>query len=437
MTASRARATMASTLRMRRTQEREGNMNAHRRIVRGACGLALAVSLLVSAGSASATARSPGAWSQFGHDAARTGSNPFETALAPPFTAAWGHAGYGESYPDVIESAGVVLGYGNTHLIAVDAATGLTRWQQAGEGLYVAAAAEGGIGYAVDDRDGAYLSGRDPLLVAFRLADGAVLWQQPGGVPAAYVANPCASPALARNALFVATASYDRSVDPPHATWSVRAYDARSGAALWRQPPTFASPVCAPSVAGKSVYVVAEGPGGGSSLVALDAATGQVRWSAGLPSGTPPTDAPVIAHGRAYLVGANDGAGTRSLVIVNLAKHAVARVVRVPIDRRPTVDGAGDVYATACGSLSKLDARGNLLDSVVVDDTEGCGEGQSTPLANGFLYVVEFDDAYVFDARSLALVDDVGVGGFVGSPIVADGQLLIGGDFGISAWRAR
>jgi outer membrane protein assembly factor BamB len=181
--------------------------------------------------------------------------------------------------------------------------------------------------------------------------------------------------------------------------------------------------------------VVADAGAGKADLVALDASSGERRWTLRLPPGVAPGQAPVIANGRAYLTGTSTSADT--LVVVKLARHAVARVVPLPTSsaRRPSIDGAGNVYVTACGSITKLDKRGTVIHSEVIDDTEGCGEGQSTPLANGLIYVVEFDDAYVFDTQTLAIVADLAVGGFVGSPIIADGKLLIGGDLGISTWN--
>jgi hypothetical protein len=400
-------------------------------------GLAAAGTMLALAAPAAATQLRHADWTQAGHDAARTGFNPFETSLEPPYARAWSGTGQPAGRDGVVASDGVVLGIAFTGLTALDAETGDVRWSQIAEGRYVGLGAQRGVGYVVDDRNGNQVTGRDPALSAFRLADGGPLWTRPGGQPLTDGEFPdCAMPALTRHSVFVSTASYDRSVDPPRGTWSVRAYDATTGQPQWRHAPTFPSPVCAPSVGWRGVYAVAEDGEGGAKLIALDRHTGRQRWALRLPAGVHTDRAPVIANGRAYLIASTDSPDD-SLVVVNLAFRAVERIVPVArAARRPTLDRAGRVYVAGCGGISKHDARGKLLRSATIEDTEGCGEGQSTPLANRLLYVVAFDDVYVIDTKTLAIVDDIFVSGFVGAPVVANGQMLIGGDFGVSAWRA-
>ena len=392
--------------------------------------------LLGTSASGSAWATASG-WPQLGHDAARTGFNPAAPGLGPPFSPLFAFSGgTGVGGNGIVESNGTVLAVGNGGVDVLDATTGLARWHRSGVGRFTGTAMRRGIGYAVDEARATELGGHDPMLDAFRLSDGALLWSQPGGVATAETAGVCASPALTTHALYVSSVRYDRSVDPPRGIWSVQSYDPVSGRPLWSVPPTFDSPLCAPSVAAGRVLVLAS-DAGHARLVALDRTTGAVRWSLALPDGVEPGQAPVVRNGRVYLVGTlGTSGGHDELVVVNMVHRAVERRTPLPgfASRAPVIDAGGTVYVAACGALTALDARGAILRTAPIEDTEGCGEGQATPLANGFLYVVTFDDAYVFDTARLVAVDDIFVGGFVGSPIVGDARVLIGGDFGVSAW---
>jgi hypothetical protein len=379
--------------------------------------LLVAVVAGVSAGGAGASG-----WPQAGHDAARTGFNP-HASLALPFSSGWGN---GASYlggNGVVEAGGVVLGVGYAGVDALDARSGVTLWHHDGGADGVAMSRQ--MGYAVGAG-----AGGEPTLSAYRLADGALLWRQPGG-PAG--SQWCDAPALKRDAVYVSTVSYDRSVDPPRVSWGVRAYDPVVGRSLWRRSPTFTRSVCSPSVAGRSVYVVADADGH-ARLVALDEVTGRQRWSLVLPAGVASDQAPMIAGGRLYLRGTVPGSAG-GLVIVNLALHAIERVVGLTNDfvSALAIDGDGHVLVAGCGSLTKLDAAGNNLGNVGLHD-EGCG-GQSIIVANGLAFVTGFQKTYVFNTQSLALVTSIDIYIANSSPIIADDQFIIGGYYGVRALR--
>ena len=167
-------------------------------------------------------------------------------------------------------------------LAALDVATGTVRWATTVEGeISRAIAAANGVAYVG-------VGGATPTdagtLQAWDMASGTRRWSsplQPGNT---------STPTVAGGRVFL-TGGLDSQVDAPHA---VRAFDAATGAPAWPAPWT--------SDTGKNLYLDAVADGlvvVGSSdgeLVALDAATGAVRWGPLAVGGTTSPNGGVVDH---------------------------------------------------------------------------------------------------------------------------------------------
>ena len=173
----------------------------------------------------------------------------------------WQAAGPIQSSTAVVGDVAIVGSLGG-ELVALDVATGTPRWKVTtpGQVSRSVAAADGlvyaGVGGPADDGQ----------LIAYDLATGAQRWSrplQPGNT---------STPTVAGGRVYV-TGGLDAQTDDAHALY---AFDAATGTPAWPAPWV--------SDTGQNLYIDAAADGlvvVGSSdgkLVALDAATGQVRW---------------------------------------------------------------------------------------------------------------------------------------------------------------
>jgi outer membrane protein assembly factor BamB len=175
-------------------------------------------------------------------------------------------------------------------LRALDAATGTLRWRSAFSGDISPGLAP------VADR--IYLGwstcgGPCPTgaLLAVNAHTGAIVWRHelPG--------DPYSRPVVAGNRVYM-------SVD---GGW-VEAFDAATGAQLWRtQPPGYEVGLSHVDVAGGLVYVAAS-----RTFFALDGNDGRLRWRAqvpGSPDSTHQQYGPAVVHGTLYALANNDETG--------------------------------------------------------------------------------------------------------------------------------
>jgi outer membrane protein assembly factor BamB len=150
----------------------------------------------------------------------------------------------------VVSDGTLYLAFNDHTILALDAATGATRWTaDAGSGMYASPAVAGGRLFVTVHNRG---------LLALDAQTGVEEWLAP-------LAGPqWSSPAAGHGRVFVGSRDDER----------VFAFDARTGAMSWSTP-VGAWVHTSPALAGGVVYAGAND----GRLHALDAATGQVRWS--------------------------------------------------------------------------------------------------------------------------------------------------------------
>ena len=177
----------------------------------------------------------------------------------------------------------------------------------------------------------------------------------------------------------------------------------------------------APLVADETVYA-----GSGDSLIALDAASGEVLWERDVGAGAAASPA---ASGETIIAGRLDGRLTAlsrdgGAVLWTSAPYGGA------IHGAVSADGASAFAASASGAVTAVSVEdGALLWSY---ETDGAIYGGAT-LAGGSVFVVSLDDwVYSIDAESGALNWKTELGrGTASAPLVAGGKVLVG------AWDGR
>ena len=261
---------------------------------------AVCAAAVLGAGQA-AGAPVPG-WGQYGGSAAHAGA---AAASAAPARSAVGHLhavwsvpvslgsdGAGPEPSPVVAGATVFAGSPGGVLYALAAATGAHRWTvtlHTGSELSTPAVAGGvvyvGVGAPVDD------------LVALSAATGQRLWSRhtdaSGWVDA---------PTVAGGRVFVATGAPGQA--QPGTEY---AFAAGGGAPLWHRTIATAGGALSPAVAGGVAYAATSGDFGSvpqtqpGRLVALDAATGHLRWSRNPAGGV--FQSPSVSGGTVYVGG--------------------------------------------------------------------------------------------------------------------------------------
>ncbi|RZU76883.1 outer membrane protein assembly factor BamB [Micromonospora kangleipakensis] len=319
-------------------------------------------------------------------DLRRTGRMP-GPAPQPPVRVQWRYAGPAPVTLPPAVVAGAVLVPGDRSLVALDLATGAAEWSVAlGAPLSGPVAVAGGIAYAttsdgvthavdLGDRrerwrfagttdggqvgvvDGTvYLGTRAHDLVAVDAADGRKRW----------------SVAIGHNASRV-TVDGARAYVGGEGSGVLTAVDLGLRRVAWSFD-TGADRLVTPVAEGDTVYVAgvaaAALAGRGTTLFALDAASGAGRWSFA-PPGDPPMSSFAVGD-RAVFAGTDETPGT--LFAVDRTTGAVTwqRPVPGPVDR-PALVGGGLFLASGGGGLLALDAAtGAQLWSAPVD---GYAEG--------------------------------------------------------------
>jgi outer membrane protein assembly factor BamB len=270
-------------------------------------------------------------------------------APPPALATAWSWSAPEPAYVGMPAAArGVVAAtYGHSVLVALDARTGRPRWRASRIGLRDVAPTIDG------DR---ILAATDNGVVALAEADGRVLWDRTLG-------ERPSSPLVVDGAVVVTT-------------WEGRLV------ALDRWALDLAGPSLGPPAAGLNVVVAAWDTG----VVAVDAATGAVRWRHEF--GSPGTSAPVVVAGLAVVV-AGDGAA-----------HAYDLVSGREHWSQP-MHGAGSPEAppaAAAGLVAIADRSGYL---VVLD----AASGRRRWNADGDAAVERGGPAFAGDAVALPLDD--------------------------------
>lgn len=224
--------------------------------------------------------------------------------------------GYCHSSP-VLADGRVIVGSADGHVHAFDARTGAPRWKRrTGGPVYASAAvARGVVGIASGDGS----------VYGLDAATGAVRWTY--ALPPS-VSAFAQSPAGTDGERFFVGA-WDRHV---------YALDAATGALAWRRLATeksfaYSAAIGAPAVAGGVVYV----PSNGNVLHALDAVTGESRWSFTSPGDKVGYSSPAVVGDRLYVGCLGDRGEVRCLHVADGRELWTAATGSTIYDSSPAV----------------------------------------------------------------------------------------------------
>jgi serine/threonine-protein kinase len=213
-------------------------------------------------------------WPQFRDHADHSGHNLTETELSPATVPGlvdrWTYQADGSVGSSPAIAHGLVYIASSLHLFALDASTGAVVWSYpVDRGLVDASpAVDGGLVFATSQDS----------LFALDAATGELRWSRSFRIP--IDSNPAVSGAM----LYFASEETVFAVHPD------------SGLVKWSRPLTRDDIHSTPAVAGGRVYVSA---GGRRGVVAIDAATGTVDWSAALPMSS--GSSPAVVNGMVYV----------------------------------------------------------------------------------------------------------------------------------------
>ena len=347
----------------------------------GRGGSLLTAVALTLAGLVLAPAAASADWPYYGHDLANTrnagsdGPTPAQAATLQPYWTFSSTQGDFTGTP-VVSGSTVVVGSNEGVVDALDASTGKLLWSRTvGPQVNGSAAIANGVVYVpvnINEGTGA----GEPSVAALNLTDGSLLWQttidaQPG-------ADVFGSPVVANGVVYIGTAaSYAEDHLPlAHDRGSVVALDAATGALKW------------------TTYTVPAGDDGGAvwSTPAIDAATGLLY----------------VGTGNAYDAPAADT--TDAVLALDSSTGAIVHSFQAT---------AGDVNPNGSGPDADIGASPNLFTS-----------------ASGQALVGEGDKAgnyWALDRSTLALAwkTNVGPGGPLGGILGStawDGSALYGPD---------
>lgn len=347
-------------------------------------------------------------WQQFHFGADLRGFNPYENVLDPGSVGGlalrWQYAtGSASVSPPVISGGVAYFTASDGNLYAIDVTSGGLRWTyQTGEGA-TPALEEGRV----------YVAGRDGNLYAVDARKGVLLWKYPN-------ANPFrASPTVSQGVVYIGDTG-----------GTVYALHAGTGALLWTHPIDPSISILAAAAVSDGVVYVAFSDLDVGVIQALDAASGELKWTHWEFFGV--LSSPAVAHGVAYLpywglglyaLDANNGD-----VLWQYLTYANNKST-------PAVDDESVYY---CGWESQTiyalnAATGELRWQYLTD-----GLIASSPaVANGVLYAGSEDgNLYAFDTRS-GMVLWKYTTGTDSTPAVADGTVYAVSSAGLDAFRLR
>jgi outer membrane protein assembly factor BamB len=391
---------------------------AGRRSARGWPPALIAVVLLTSLASSSATADQPtriGDWRQDRFSPAHTGLNPDETILnttnVSKLQSAWTFD-TGDTVPGtpVVAGGTLYLESNNGYLYAVDAEDGSLKWGSGSGGNFGEASPAYGAGLLI--------VGGDQNVTAFDASTGAVAWTAPIG----YFTD--GGQAIAGGVVYTGDC-----------IGTMHALDLKTGAELWSKTGLSSCIETTPAVADGRVFLGASNTNGGR-VFALDASSGHLLWRFKTQVGIAQS-APSVVRGTVY-IGSLDGhlyaldAATGRVVWKDRLGGATHSSPGVAHGLVYIGDESGYLYAfhRRDGSLAWRTQVGQYVSD------------SSPAIANGVVYIAASDggggsllalDAVtgqiLFTTRLLTGEDGVN------SPIVLNGMVFIGSqDSGIHAF---
>lgn len=308
----------------------------------------------------------------------------------------WRFAARGVRTSPAVDDGTVYFGDSNGDLVAVDAASGDEQWRFSTEErltsapkvadgtvyfggrdgtFYALEASSGVVSWTYDyHRDNgnvgvwtepavadgtvfATTRGRGTLYVyAFDAASGDVVWKN-GLVDVGTSHTPLTAPAAANGMVYLGDPEQD----------VLRALDAATGEYVWRSQNLDFHREAGPAVAGCTVFV---GTAGGN-LVAVNAATGEKLWRAGL--GGAVRVSPAVANGVVYV--GDDGGQFHAIDAASGDRLWATRLGGSVLASPVVSDGA--VYASGGSVLAKL--TGDVADRRGGVDYGVCEDGQRLP----------------------------------------------------------
>jgi parallel beta-helix repeat protein len=353
-------------------------------------------------------------WPMSKHDAARTGYNADETKLSPPLVKSWEFEGISGDVFDTISTAeGTIYismqasteGRDSNKVYAIDAATGLKRWE-----FILDAGGRGAMDVTPAIANGlVYFGGQqDDKLYALDTETGKKVWEFTG-VGTMYDSHPAVIDGVV----------YAKGRD------MLYALDAYTGVKKWEFP-TAGRGRNSPAIWDGAVYI-------GSSdgfLYAIDAKTGTEKWS--LPDSSRMFSYPLVLNDTVYI-----DASSTVIKALNASTGSLRWEVTLGEELPRLSEGifalANDIlYVSICegtdehGKLYALNAStGSEIWSF---DTDAAGI-HTPAVANGAVYVCGWKNKMVY-----ALDVTTGVekwhyqcdGTISSSPIIADGVLYVG-----------
>jgi outer membrane protein assembly factor BamB len=346
-------------------------------------------------------------WPSFRHDAANTGTNPYEstigTANVSQLTMKWSYnpgISYDLATPTVYK--GVVYASVGQVLHALGSVTGAPLWSftTSGGPMEASPAIANNV---------VYVASYGGTLYALNWWTGALLWSHPIGVDVE------ASPVVANGIVYVGSDD-----------GNLYALDATSGSLVWS---TFCG--CtgfdSPTVVGGVVYASTPGTSATSRLYAFKASTGQLLWTANEGQSTL-FSAQAVANGRIYIASPDN-----RVYALSASTGAViwSHDTGIELVGSPAV-AKGLVYVSGLGvdpgvpdGMVALDAS---TGAVVWTKTFPMGHPYSSPtVANGVVYVGVGGAVLALDAAtgSQLLQISMGLQDVNASPTIVDGRLFI------------
>ena len=301
-----------------------------------------------------------------------------------------------DSSPAVVDGV-VYLGSYDTNVYALDAESGIKKWEYLTGGYAVESSP------AVVD-DVVYVGTNDGAIYAIKAYDGNLKWRSHVGTYGSYLTS---SPVVAGGVVYVG-----------YYNGAVYAFNADDGSIKWGVM-AGSGVTSSPAVADGVVYV---GSWDGK-VYAIDAVSGSQKWA--FSTGAPVESSPAVVDGVVY-VGSDDG----NVYAINVdGSFKWAFYTGSPVHSSPAVVGGvvyvgcmnGDVYAI--GTVSHGPIWVNHIGGPV----------ESSPaVADGVVYVGSDDNkVYAIYAQdgNLRWYFDTG-GAVTSSPAVADGVVYVGSDDG-------
>jgi eukaryotic-like serine/threonine-protein kinase len=360
-----------------------------------------------SSGTATATFLVRTDWPTARFDPGGTGFNRYENVISPSnvgsLQVAWSVKTAGPLFrtPIVVGGKVYVVGQvGSTSegaVYAFDATTGARLWKQTGSGEppFEPAVADGRLFVG-------FLFGH--TLRAYDATTGTLLWSANG---------PNLSPTVVGGVVYAA--------DDLDSLWAL---DAATGHKLWVTHVPFGGYGFGLAVADGVVYVGGNDVNGTAPVYAYDAATGALLWRT--PTGGRVIATPAVARGMVF-VGSSDNSHVFYALDARTGRIRWTATTGGGIDASAAV-GKGVVYFGSADHNLYAYATATGQQLWAAPTGESITASQSVALANGVVYVSSDSTAYAFDAATGQQLWSFQAGSGAHSPSIVNGTMYVASD---------